>query len=302
MKCTPAICLIALLTLGARDVNAGAQSVAPDAELKVLLDEDLEASLRRNPLQATVRGITGYGHLLPDVSVAALRREQARERRALERLRALDSKALRGQDKVSYALLRDKLEIGVEGQQFTDAEALVLSTLGGLQNYLPRAAQVTPFRTADDYRDYVQRIRGMPKLVTDTIERLDLGIANGWMSTKPVLDRVVAAIDAHLVDRAETSPLLAPFARRPRAFSTLSSRRSGPMRNARSPTTTSRRCVGSRLSSPTPIGRRRRTPQALRRIPTAPAIISSSSARGWCAVSRRSAFTCWGSRGQAAAS
>ena len=212
MKCTPAICLIALLTLGARDVNAGAQSVAPDAELKVLLDEDLEASLRRNPLQATVRGITGYGHLLPDVSVAALRREQARERRALERLRALDSKALRGQDKVSYALLRDKLEIGVEGQQFADAEALVLSTLGGLQNYLPRAAQVTPFRTADDYRDYAQRIRGMPKLVTDTIERLDLGIANGWMSTKPVLDRVVAAIDAHLVDRAETSPLLAPFA------------------------------------------------------------------------------------------
>jgi len=113
---------------------------------------------------------------------------------------------------VSYALLRDKLEIGVEGQQFADAEALVLSTLGGLQNYLPRAAQVTPFRTADDYRDYAQRIRGMPKLVTDTIERLDLGIANGWMSTKPVLDRVVAAIDAHLVDRAETSPLLAPFA------------------------------------------------------------------------------------------
>jgi uncharacterized protein (DUF885 family) len=70
-----------------------------------------------------------------------------------------------------------------------------------LQNYLPRAAQVTPFRTADDYRDYVQRIRGMPKLVTDTIERLDLGMANGWMSTQPVLDRVVAAIDAHLVDQ-----------------------------------------------------------------------------------------------------
>ena len=49
---------------------------------------------------------------------------QFRERRALERLRALDSRALQGQDKVSYALLRDKLEIAVEGQQFTDAEAL----------------------------------------------------------------------------------------------------------------------------------------------------------------------------------
>jgi uncharacterized protein (DUF885 family) len=195
-------------------LHAETRSIAADVELKTLLDEDLQASLRRNPLQATVRGIPGYGHLLPDLSIAKLRREQTRERRALERLRALDWKALHGQDKVSYALLRDKLEIAVEAQQFADAEALVLSTLGGLQTYLPRAAQVTPFRTADDYRDYVRRIRGMPKLVNDTIERLNLGMANGWMSTKPVLDRVVAAIDAHLVDNTATSPLLAPFARK----------------------------------------------------------------------------------------
>jgi len=195
-------------------VHAQTQDTTPDVTLKALLDEDLAASLRRNPLQATVRGIPGYGHLLPDLSLAELRREQARERRALERLRALDLKALRDQDKVSYQLLRDKLELAVEAQQFTDAEALVLSTLGGLQNVLPRAAQVTPFKTADDYRDYVKRIRAMPKLVDDTIERLKPGLASGWMSSKPVLDRVVAAIDAHLVENIDTSPLLSPFTRK----------------------------------------------------------------------------------------
>ena len=195
-------------------VHAQTQDTAPHVTLNALLDEDLAASLRRSPLQATVRGIPGYGHLLPDLSLAELRREQARERRALERLRALDTKVLSGQDRVSYDLLRDKLELAVEAQQFTDAEALVLSTLGGLQNILPRAAQVTPFKTADDYRDYVKRIRAMPKLVDDTIERLKPGLASGWMSSKPVLDRVVAAIDAHLVDSVDTSPLLTPFTRK----------------------------------------------------------------------------------------
>ena len=34
------------------------------------------------------------------------------------------------------------------------------------------------------------------------------------MSTQPVLDRVVAAIDTHLVDNAAASPLLAPFAQK----------------------------------------------------------------------------------------
>ena len=58
------------------------------------------------------------------------------------------------------------------------------------RSFLPRAAQVTPFRKTEDYRDYVKRIRAMPKLVDDTIERLKPGLASGWMSTKPVLDRV----------------------------------------------------------------------------------------------------------------
>src|SRR5207245_4106961 len=174
--------------------------------------EDLDATLRRNPIQATVRGVPGYNHLLPDLSLATLERERARERHALERLRALDAKALHGQDRISYALLVDKMELAVEAQQFTDADALVLTTLGGLHNVLPRAAQVTPFHKPEDYRDYIKRIRAAPKLAEDTIARLKPGIGSGWMSTKPVLDRIVAAIDAHLVENVEQSALMSPFA------------------------------------------------------------------------------------------
>jgi len=207
------ICLVLLITLGIPHVLAQTQDPAPDVQLKTLLDEDLDATLRRNPIQATVRGVPGYNHLLQDLSLATLERERARESRALERLKALDSKALRGQDRVSYELLLDKMELAVEAQQFTDADALLLSTLGGVHNILPRAAQVTPFRTTEDYRDYIKRIRATPKLVDDTIARLKLGLDSGWMSTKPVLDRIVAAIDAHLVDNVAQSALMSPFTR-----------------------------------------------------------------------------------------
>jgi uncharacterized protein (DUF885 family) len=202
-----------LLALGTTSSHAQTRDVAAEAQLKALLDEDLDASLRRNPVQATVRGVSGYNHLLPDPSLAELNRQRVRERRALERLKELDSKDLHGQDRISYELLLDKMELAVEAQAFTDADALVLSTLGGLQTILPRAAQVTPFRKADDYRDYVKRIRAMPKLVDDTIERLKPGLTSGWLSTKPVVDRVVASIDAHLVENVGASPLLTPFAR-----------------------------------------------------------------------------------------
>ena len=167
---------------------------------------------------ATVRGVPGYNRLLPDVSRATLDREKSRERHALGILKSLDAKSLTGHARLSYELLLDRMELAVEAQAYPDAEALVLNTLGGLQTYLPRAAQVTPFAAADDYRDYTLRIRAMPRHVEDTVERLRPGLRTGWIAPKPVLDRIVKAIDAHLVDKPEESVLLAPFTRAPGAM------------------------------------------------------------------------------------
>ena len=210
----PVIFLALLITLGINNVHAQTKDpvAGAAAQLKVLLDEDLDATFRRNPIQATVRGVPGYNHLLPDLSFATLEREHARERTALARLKALDAKVLHGQDRISYELLLDRMELAVEAQQFRDADALVLTTLGGLHNVLPRAAQVTPFRKAEDYRDYAKRIRAASRLADDTIARLRVGMASGWMSTQPVLDRIVGAIDAHLVEDVAQSALMAPFA------------------------------------------------------------------------------------------
>src|SRR5436190_23026736 len=87
------ILLAVLIMLGIPNVHAQTQDAAPAAQLKALLDEDLDATLRRNPIGATVRGVPGYNHLLPDLSLATLERERARERHALERLKSLDAKA-----------------------------------------------------------------------------------------------------------------------------------------------------------------------------------------------------------------
>jgi uncharacterized protein (DUF885 family) len=183
------------------------------SQLKVLLDEDLAAVFRRNPLFATVRGIPGYNHLLPDLSPATRERERGYERDMLSKLQAIDAGALRGQDRVSLELMLEKFQSAVEGQRFVNSDALVVSTLGGIQNMMPRAAQTTPFRTAGDYRDYITRLSSMPRLAEQTIARLRPGMQTGWMRPVPVVDRVIAAIDAHLVTNVDDSVLLGPFKR-----------------------------------------------------------------------------------------
>jgi hypothetical protein len=49
-------------------VHAQTKEPAPEVQVKALLDEDLDATLRRNPIQATVRGVPGYNHLLQNMS------------------------------------------------------------------------------------------------------------------------------------------------------------------------------------------------------------------------------------------
>jgi hypothetical protein len=52
--------------LGIPSVHAQTKDPTPQIQLNALLDEDLDATLRRNPIQATVRGVPGYNHLLQD--------------------------------------------------------------------------------------------------------------------------------------------------------------------------------------------------------------------------------------------
>ena len=203
----------ALLACAASAAQPQPTAEATSALLKSLLDEDLDAVYRRSPFQATARGVAGYNHLLPDLSLATLEKEHVRERDALARLQRMDPALLRGQERMSYDLLLDRMEIAVAAQRFPERDGLILSTIGGFQNAMPRGAQVLPFRASQDYRDFIQRLRSTPAYIDGIIDRLKLGMRTGWLAPVGVVDRIVAAIDAHLVDDADKSVVLEPFRR-----------------------------------------------------------------------------------------
>ncbi len=269
MKSIAAIGLLSLLmSIATPLVAAGDTKSEASTQLAKLLDEDLDAVFRRNPLNATTRGVPGYNDKLPESSRASLDKERVREHALLGRLRAIDYASLKGQDRVSYQLLLEKTQTAVEGERFRDADALAISTLGGFQNFMPRAAQVTPFKTAQDYRDYIARLSAMPAYADAIVERMRLGLASGWMSTKPVVERVVGAIDAHLVDDASTSVLMGPFAKMP---ATIPADEQGALREA------ARRAVADTYQ---PALRRAKEFLQKEYLPKAPAEAGLASVRG----------------------
>jgi len=126
MKSIAALGLLSLLMSIATPSVANDTKSDASAQLAKLLDEDLDAVFRRNPLNATTRGVSGYNDKLPESSRASLDKERMREHALLGRLRAIDYASLKGQDRVSYQLLLEKTETSVEGERFRDADALAI--------------------------------------------------------------------------------------------------------------------------------------------------------------------------------
>jgi uncharacterized protein (DUF885 family) len=183
-------------------------------ELKALFAEDWQWRLRDRPELATMLGDHRYGDRLTDLSPEAVvaRHEHARD--MLRRLEAIDRGRLAGQDVLSYDLFRFEQQTAIDAARFP-LEAMMLDQLDGPQLMLGQIIGFTPFRTVDDYRAFIARLRAYSRYLDQVAALLKRGIERRWVQPKGPLSSITAQIDGQLVKDATSSPLFEPFKRFP---------------------------------------------------------------------------------------
>ena len=224
-----ALALVALLALAACDrsprVVAPPTEVAPAeraAALASLYEEYWEASLARNPLLATYAGVGRYNAELPDFGSKAYR-DQSREFLAtwLARAEAIGAAGLDGQDLLNYEIFARMLRSSLESQQFP-GWMLPVDQMGGIHSLAAqfgsgRGAQ--PFRTVQDYDDWLARAGRLPVLFATNMANMREGIAAGIVQPRPVMEKVVPQLDDLIVDTPEQSVFWGPITALPEDFS-----------------------------------------------------------------------------------
>ncbi len=193
------------------DVRADAARADAARALHAFFDARWERDLREFPETASHRGDPRYNDRWTDNSKPAIERRQAEDREALAQLRAIDRGALGEQDRISYDVALWQLEKAVERQRFNEYQRAV-SQRGGIQN-VEGIAEVLPFRTAKDYRDWLARMRALPRQIDDTTALLREGVAAGNVPPKVLMQRIPAQIRAQIVDAPEDSPFYRPLRR-----------------------------------------------------------------------------------------
>ena len=180
-------------------------------------DEYLEA----NPIAATFNGDNRFNDRFGATTSAESRaRTRALAEKYLAQTAQYDPASLKGEDRISYDLLRYELQQSLDAQKFpshltpinqTGSLPLIFAQLGS-----GRLAQ--PFETVKDYDNWLSRAAGFAPAVDGMIADMAEGIKRGVVLPKALIKPVLPQLENLGSAEFEKSVYMAPLKKFPQSF------------------------------------------------------------------------------------
>ncbi|MGH7176010.1 MAG: DUF885 domain-containing protein [Tepidisphaeraceae bacterium] len=211
--------LIRLLLAGLMLLLAGAEPPASQPSnptLHALFAREWDYSMQRNPTWASSLGDRRWNDKWPDMSPEQFEARFAHDQQVLAELTGIDRAALSALDQLNHDLFKLRYERAVAEHRF-HAYLLALNQRGGIQTESELADRLR-FETAQDYKDYITRLRGFPEYTDQTIALMRQGISARIVHPRVIMQRVPGQIDSQIVDDPTASPFYKPFKSMPAAM------------------------------------------------------------------------------------
>lgn len=192
------------------------------AKLNALYEEYWEASLKLNPLQATLQGDMRYNDQLPNFLSAAFRQQSHDFTQGwLKKVEAIGPDGLTGQDLLSYEIFVRDARNALEGEKFPGWMQPVnqFYNIASLAVMLGSGTGAQPFKSVKDYDDWARRMTQIPALFDQAIANMDEGIQAGVVQPRALMEKVLPQLDALIKPTAEETLFWGPVSTMPEHFS-----------------------------------------------------------------------------------
>ena len=204
------------------EASAEAPRATASQALAALFRDSDEASLKRNPIQATARGDLRYADRLGDLfSDAYYEAEREAARADLAALAAIDRNALTADEQVAYDVFKWQRGMdlkSLEGEVFAASVVRPIDHFNGFHTLFADISSgegIAPFKTVKDYEDGLGRFDDFVGLIDGAIMRMQQGLAAGVVQPKLIMTNVLEQLDAMLADSVEGSAFYRPAANFP---------------------------------------------------------------------------------------
>jgi uncharacterized protein (DUF885 family) len=194
---------------------------AESQKLNAIFDEYFEEYLKLNPILATSIGDPRYNdRFVVSISPEAIAAEEKLQRDYLARVQTVDRSVLTGQDLLSYEVFKTAREREIEGFRFPD-ELIPMNQFYSTPNSFAQLGSgngMQPFKTVQDYDNFLQRIDGFVAWTDQAIVNMKEGVQRGYTLPKVLAERTLPQLQAHIVPKAEDSLYWGPITNMPADF------------------------------------------------------------------------------------
>lgn len=148
-----------------------------------------------------------------DNSIEAQAHWQQREDAFLAEVSAIDEATLRGTPQwITHGLMLESLESSVQSR-ICRAELWTVNQMGGWHQRYVRIAGLQPVATESERADALARWKKFPGFIANELANIQTGIAQGYSSPKPAVEKVIKQLDGVLALEVEQSPFTSPAQR-----------------------------------------------------------------------------------------
>ena len=184
---------------------------------ETFLEEHWEYTLSHSPEFASILGDKRWNDKVSDVSVKEIEADLARTKEFLARLESIDTSGFSEQEALTKTLLVRSFREEIEDARFQKWK-MPVSQISGLHLSSAQLVSLLSFKTVKDYEDYAARLRQLPKMFDDTVAKMRLGMADGLMPPKFLLEKVVTQAEGIAKSVPEESPFARPLSKFPQDF------------------------------------------------------------------------------------
>ena len=215
--CSPSTAIAQKAKAGSKPAAAGAKAAA-SAPLGALFESYWEEQAKLFPLDATTQGDNRYNDQLPNDQTQAFREQlRAFYQQYQTRLHQTDRRQLNLNDQTSYEILEYNLAMRLAGLQQPDWMT-PFNQASGLPSALGQLGAGTgsqPFKTTQDYRNWLGRAHAFPVWADSAIGNFRRGMRAGVVLPRALVVKMIPQLESFVVTDPTTSLYFGPVAKFP---------------------------------------------------------------------------------------
>ena len=213
MRRTSLTMLAPLAMLVGPPVYAQTDTSQKSTDLHMIIEAYWDYQLEQYPEFASSLGVDDRLGRVSDASLEAEDRRAAKAKVWLAQLATIDTATLSEDDKTNHGILRRSLAEQIEANSYGQRTINFTNRGGWHQNFASMQNNL-PFRNAQDYQTYVNRLKQYAKVNDQSIAVANQALAGGYVQPCVSMEGYETSISGLITDDARESRFFQPFTRK----------------------------------------------------------------------------------------